>query len=176
MPATPPIVLDSNVLIQAHRGHYGFAICPGFWDWILHYQPHGRVISLDVVRDEINDGSKPDDLLTDWANNKAPKVFWAPSKTAPIIAEYQKIIEWVQKGPRGYTADALKVFAAKADGWVLAYAKVNGCVVATHETEEPKINGRVKIPCAGRAFGITCVNPFDMLKAFPVKFDWKPPA
>lgn len=38
-------LVDSNVLITAKNGYYSFAICPGFWDWILSAHAAGRLSS-----------------------------------------------------------------------------------------------------------------------------------
>jgi len=53
-------LLDSNVFIQAKNSHYGYAICPGFWDWILQSRAIDRVFTIETVRDELMVGN--DDL------------------------------------------------------------------------------------------------------------------
>jgi hypothetical protein len=27
-------LLDANIFIEAKNHHYGFDLCPGFWDWL----------------------------------------------------------------------------------------------------------------------------------------------
>ena len=36
-------ILDSDVFIAAKNSYYAFAICPGFWDSLIHYHGTGRV-------------------------------------------------------------------------------------------------------------------------------------
>jgi|SRR5438477_9163972 len=42
-------VLDTNVFVQAHRRHYAFEICPGFWECLIHYHQTARIVSIDRV-------------------------------------------------------------------------------------------------------------------------------
>jgi hypothetical protein len=35
-PAITEYLIDSDVLIQAHRSYYAFDICSGFWDAIIN--------------------------------------------------------------------------------------------------------------------------------------------
>lgn len=37
-----PYVLDSDVFVAAKNSYYAFAICPGFWDSLIHH--HGEAI------------------------------------------------------------------------------------------------------------------------------------
>jgi len=46
-------LLDSNTLIEAKNHYYGFALCPGFWDWFEQQNRAGRVFSIDRVRTEL---------------------------------------------------------------------------------------------------------------------------
>lgn len=66
--SSPVYVLDTNIFVQAHRRHYAFDICPGFWDCLIHHHKTGRIVSIDRVRDEILAG----DALEAWAKNSAP--------------------------------------------------------------------------------------------------------
>lgn len=45
-------LLDTNVLVNAKRDHYGFEFCPGFWDWLDIAWADGRVASIEAVYDE----------------------------------------------------------------------------------------------------------------------------
>ncbi len=168
-------LLDTNVLVQAHQHHYRHEFCPGFWDCIKYYSP-GPIISIDKVREEIEDGRKDDDWLKGWVATTLAKDFWKTCQTPEVITEYRKVMVWADQGPRNYTPNAKTVFASKADGWVIAYAKAHKCIVVTHETEDAKTTGRVKVPCAAKALGVVSINPFEMLEQFKVKFNWQPPA
>src|ERR1700752_4451467 len=85
-------VVDANVLIQAQKGYYGFSICPGFWECLLRQHQAGRVISIDKVRDEIEDGSE----LDQWVENSVPGTFFVSTQDQAILAAYGKLVQWVQ--------------------------------------------------------------------------------
>jgi len=57
-----------------------------------------------------------------------------------------------------------------ADGWLVAYAKVKGCVVVTHELPSPDVRRKVPIPNVCRAFNVQFVDTFEMLRTLGVRF------
>jgi hypothetical protein len=57
-------LLDANVFIEAKNRYYGFELCPGFWDWLEVAHDGDVVVSIEKVRDELDDGA---DELTAWA-------------------------------------------------------------------------------------------------------------
>src|SRR5205814_2020891 len=119
MSAPSPIyVLDTNVFVQAHRRHYAFEICPGFWDCLIHHHTAERVISIDRIRDEILHG----DALDAWAKNSAPKSLFASTADAAVVAHFTAMVQWVQAQPQ-FKPEAKTEFAQVADGWLAAYAK-----------------------------------------------------
>src|SRR5215510_10726967 len=90
--ASPVYVLDTNVFVQAHRRHYAFEICPGFWDCLIHHHETGRIVSIDRVRDEILAG----DALEAWAKDSAPSSLFAATADAAVVQNYADIVSWVQ--------------------------------------------------------------------------------
>ena len=52
MSASSRYLIDSNVLIEAHRRYYGFDLCPGFWESIVWLHGQNRVHSLVLVTHE----------------------------------------------------------------------------------------------------------------------------
>jgi hypothetical protein len=42
-------LLDTNVLVQAHRRDYAMDFCPAFWDWLDYASEQGKVFSLERV-------------------------------------------------------------------------------------------------------------------------------
>ena len=72
-------VLDANVFIEAHRRYYSLDICPGFWDSISHLCQQPRLLSIDKVRDEINEGDK----LYDWIE-QAPDTLFKSTKDEDV--------------------------------------------------------------------------------------------
>lgn len=158
---TPPknYLLDADALMRAKRQHYRFCFCPGFWDFLVAQFNTGRLKSLDRVKAQI----KPGDDLHNWATTKAPGRFFGSSRAAPVAAEYGKMMVWVNGQP--YTAAAKAEFADtnNADGWLVAYAKVNGLAVVTHEVPSNGVK-RVKIPNVCDQFGVEYFDTFDMLE------------
>jgi hypothetical protein len=78
-------------------------------------------------------------------------------------------MDWVYREPQ-FTAEAKAEFAAVADGWIVAYAKVNWYVVVTHEEHRPEVRNRVPIPNVCVQFGVDYCNTFEMLRDLNVQF------
>ena len=57
-----------------------------------------------------------------------------------------------------------------ADGWVLAYAKVNNLIVVTHEEYAPDAKRKVPMPNVCLEFDIEYVDTFAMLRELGEKF------
>ena len=126
-------VLDTNVFVQAHRRHYAFEICPGFWECLIHYHQTARIVSIDRVRDEILSG----DALETWVKDSAPPTLFASTANATVTTNYADMVRWVQAEPQ-FKSEAKTGFAQVADGWLCAYAKANAQhVVVTHEELNP---------------------------------------
>ena len=68
-------VLDTNVFIEAKEDHYGFDICPAFWEWLDIQNLAGKVASIKEVLDELLVG---DDELAEWANERCGDYFINP--------------------------------------------------------------------------------------------------
>lgn len=169
MSAPPAIyVLDTNVFVQAHRRHYSFEICPGFWDCIIHHCEAPRVISIDRVRDEILAG----DALETWVKDSAPARLFASTADVAVTANFADIARWVQAEPQ-FKVEAKTEFARVADGWLVAYAKAHvGHVVVTHEELSPDAKRRVPLPNVCKQFSVDYIDPFAMLKDLKARFIW----
>lgn len=159
-------VLDTNVFVQAHRGHYAFEICPGFWDCLCHQHQAARIISIDRVRDEILAG----DALETWAKQSAPKTLFASTADSTVAANFAAMVQWVQATGQ-FKPEAKAEFAQVADGWLAAYAKAHpDYVVVTHEEFRPDAKSRVPLPNVCRQFGVDYIDTFAMLKALKARF------
>jgi hypothetical protein len=159
-------ILDANVLINAGRNWYRFTFCSGFWKVLLDRHNSGVVTSIDHVKSEI----KPGDDLHNWAKNIAPKALWQSSKNATVGQAYADIMAWASTNPQ-YKPTAIAELASVADGWIVAFAKVHGLVVVTHEVHD---NGsaRVKIPSMCKAFSVPHCTTFAMLQDFKIDLKW----
>ena len=98
----------------------------------------------------------------------APSFFEATGAQA-VATWFGSIIGWVQAQPR-FSLAAREAFAAKADGWLVAYAKAQGLVVATNEVPNPEAKKRVPIPDVCTAFGVDSIHTFDMLRELGASF------
>jgi hypothetical protein len=164
-------LIDSDVLMQAHRMYYAFDICPGFWESILFHHGQNRIFCINQVKDEIKGGDK--DALYKWAHDVAPAELFSSTED-PVIAEcYARIIRWVQS--EKFTEAAKEEYAKSADGWIIAYAKAKGYTVVTSETFEKDRRNKVKIPNACKQFDVPCIDTFSMLRSLSTRFDWKQP-
>lgn len=160
-------VLDTNILIEAKNRYYGMDLCPGFWKCLLHFHQIGRIISIDRVLKEIRAN---DDELTEWAN-EAPFTLFSTTGTQAIGNVYRELMDWVWTHEQ-YVMRAKADFARAADGWVAAYAKVEGAVVVTHEAFHADAKRRVPLPNLCARFQIDYLDTFDMLRELGVSFEW----
>ena len=134
-------ILDSDVFIAAKNSYYAFAICPGFWDSLIHYHGTGRVYSIDKVRGELLAGRKTEDLVQ-WVKNKVPNGFFMGTDDEAVISAYQSVMLWAQRNQQYYDQAKAK-FATEADGWLVAYAMVHDVTVITNEQPRPQSRNRI---------------------------------
>lgn len=161
MPKAPSYVLDANVFLEAQKRYYAFNLCPGFWEALVSH----KLGSIDRVNDELVAGT---DELATWAQETVPDSFFEPSNAEDVVASYRWIADWVNEQTR-FTESERARFLKGADGWLIAYAKVNDCVLVTHEKTEP-FSKKVKIPDVCKAFDVKVEDTFDMLRSVGAKF------
>ena len=149
-------LLDTNVLVNAKRDHYGFEFCPGFWDWLDIALADGRVASVEAVYDELVDYG---DQLSDWARDHR-SFFLAPG--AAEVSAMATVNGWAAASG-DYTLAAKQEFAAAADSALIAYAMAGGHIVVTHELPA-NARKRIPIPNASSALGVSYASPWRMLR------------
>ena len=159
-------VLDANVFIQAHRVHYAFDICPGFWAALLWQSGQGVLCSIDRVKAELLAGS---DQLEQWVKETVPRAFFKGTADQRVVETVGEMVNWAQ-GKAQFRPEAKAEFAGSADAWLVAFAKVNEGVVVTHEVYDSDTKKRVKIPNVCMKFGVECCDPFDMLRRVGEQF------
>jgi len=159
-------VLDANVFMEAHRRYYALDLCPGFWECLAHYCHEPRLLSIDRVRDEIGD----DDALSDWVKD-APDELFVSSAEQPVVDTFSEMMTWVQ-GNTQFRPEAKAEFAAVADGWLAAYAKVHGAVLVTQEVYSADVKRKVPLPNVCRQFRVATRDTFSMLRELEVRFGW----
>ena len=117
-----------------------------------------RLESIDRIKKEITDGNYGDDLKT-WATAEISETFFRSSNEEEIINKYAEIMNWVQ-GQSQYFPEAKAEFAAGADCWLIAYAKVKERILITHETLRPECQRKVPIPNVCNSFGVIWIDTF----------------
>ena len=162
-------LLDADVLIAAHRKYYAPDFCSGFWNCITHHLSSGRLLIIERVLSEI---TYPPELVA-WVG-RVSQCALVPTTESRVVHAYAIIMDWVQNNPQ-FTQAAKDDFARKADGWLVAYAMVNGVNIVTNEVFDPNIRRDVKIPNVCRHFGVDYQDTFEMLRDLRAHFDWSGP-
>ncbi|MGV3771871.1 MAG: DUF4411 family protein [Verrucomicrobiales bacterium] len=157
-------LLDSNVLISAHRQYYAIDICPGFWKAIKKGYEDGHIYSTERVKQELLPSG---DFISNWIKAELPDDFFIKDSSAEIAAEFTPLMSWV--AAQGYHSAAIADFAAKADGWIIAAAKRNNFCVVTHEVVNQS-KKKVKIPNVCAQFKVPYCNTFDLLRNLSYSF------
>jgi len=164
---TPPkkYLLDANIFIEAQHRYYPMDVVPGFWDALLEHHENKRVFSIDKIKDEIANHAND---LSRWATKTAPPSLFKGTADKKVVDCFGKLMEWVEKQAQ-LTDAAKEQFANCADGWLIAYAKINGLVVVTHEESRRGAKKSVKIPDICDAFDVESTNTFEMLRELGVQ-------
>jgi len=158
-------VLDANVFIEAARRYYAFDLAPPFWESLILHAASGRIQSIDRIQKELQRGK---DELAEWATSQFSDAF-ASTDEEDVTSSYTAVMGWVSA--QDQFSDAAKAdFADGADGWLLAYAKSQGCIIVTHEVLDPGIRRKVPIPNVCDALGVDYVDTFAMLRELGVRF------
>lgn len=134
-------VLDANCFIEPHQRFYPFDIAPGYWKALKEQHESGRICSIDRVKTEL---LAHKDRLSQWVSDLDPE-FFKQTRDHAVIRDYRKIMTWVESSTK-YTPAAKAEFARGADGWLIAFSKVNNRIVVSSETYESARKNKVKIP------------------------------
>ena len=157
-------ILDANVFMEAARRYYPFDFALPFWNCLVDNSKSGLLATIDKVRLELLRGK---DDLTKWAKGEFMDAFISTDND-DVISMYGSIMQWIEK--QDYTDAAKSDFASGADGWLIAYSKISGCKLVTHETYDPNRKNKIKIPNICRQFNVKYLNTFDMLRSLGFKF------
>lgn len=164
-------LIDSNVLIEAHRHYYAFNLCPGFWDSLIWLHGCDRVFSLDKVKNEI---AGENDELAGWAVDVMPAAGFLSSQEDAVVEWFAKMQVWAQAQFQ-YSDAAKEEFALVADAWLIAYARAHGLTLVTQEQYKPNVKRRIPIPNVCKAFNVPYANTFEMLTALSIRYGWSAP-
>ncbi|WP_419922568.1 DUF4411 family protein [Candidatus Poriferisodalis sp.] len=141
-------LLDTDVFIRAKNEHYGFELCPGFWEWLEAMNAAEAVKMVEAVYHELIGG---DDDLAQWARDH--RSFFLPP-TASDVASIAAVNRWANDSS-DYEAAAKADFARAADSFLVGQALAGGHNVVTHETFS---DGRRKIKIPNAAADRHCVG------------------
>lgn len=159
--------IDANAFIQAKNDYYGFDFCPAFWSWLDRHAEAEDLICVRAIHDEIAGGG--DDLAA-WFRDRA-RHKWVHRIDAHATQTAYRAVAAHVEGRRGhYFDEAIANFLAKADPWLIAYARANGHTVVTHERSRPDSRRRVQIPDVCQALGVPCIDPYALLRALHARF------
>ncbi|WP_419841553.1 DUF4411 family protein [Candidatus Poriferisodalis sp.] len=159
-------LLDANVFISAHRLHYSFDVCPGFWAWLdLAFQA-GSVCSIDAIAEEL---LGHDDQLADWVRLRRSMFAEPAEPTVADIDAISQVNRWANESTH-YTDAAKAQFALAADSFVVGQALAGNHTVVTHERPSNSKH-RIKIPNAAAQFQLRVRSPFVMLRSERARFE-----
>ena len=158
-------LLDANVFIEASRRYYAFDIAPGFWDNLIQHAKNKQLLSIDRVKQELERGN--DDLAI-WAKDNFYHYF-VSTTNQQVVNCYRQIMFWVQTH-EDFNDRAKEDFANSADGWLIAHAMVENCIVVTEEVFKPNVKRKVPIPNVCIEFNTQFVNTFEMLRQLQIIF------
>ncbi len=162
-------VLDSSMLIQAHRFYYPLDIAKSFWNKLKQFANDGKIVSIDKVKIEIYNGN---DSLKDWCVTNLPADFFKDTST--VMATYSQISTWAISQSQHYLPNALNEFldADEADAFIIAYAlaDADNRIVVTQEISQPARKNKIKIPEVCEAFNLNCVNTISLFRQLSETF------
>jgi len=163
-------LLDANAFIEPRDRYYSYDICPGYWTALVRLHEANRLFSIDRIQSELIPQKKEDwDDIATWLDEKMEKTFFKKTEDQAVFEKFQDMVNWAY-AEQQYTDAAKAEFASVADGWLIAYAEVNGLVVVTHEEPSQFVKRRIPIPNVCEEFDVEYVNTFEMLRALGTRF------
>jgi hypothetical protein len=156
--------LDTDSFVTPYRTAYRFNTVPKFWEFLERQSKKQVIVSSELVLQELTSGD-PDELGI-WAKQQQGTLFLMP--TADVQKAYSQIAQNV-KSNKQYKDYHVHKFLDNADPWVIAHAKALGGTVVTFEKSEPS-STKPKIPDVAAAFGVKCINIWDMLTELGASF------
>lgn len=161
LPPKPSYWFDSDSFITPSRTSHKFSRGTKLWDF-LEQKAQANVIgspSVVLTLELAHDDPKKEDALEKWAKKLDGLLFLPPDGIVQIY--YAEIVQAVNTNPQ-YKVYETQLFLAKADPWVIAYAKAYGGQVVTFECSKP-LQKKPKIPDVAQPFGVKCITVWDAL-------------
>lgn len=152
-------LLDSNVLITAHRTLYPFDIAPGFWEQLID-KASNKIIIIEKVSEEILRG---EDQLTAWYLENKDKINILGIPEAKVIESYGEIINRINDNDQ-YKEAAKQEFATVADSWLCAYGYAYNYTLVTNEKYSSNVKKRILIPNICKEFNIKYIDLLEFMR------------
>lgn len=163
-------LIDSNSFITPYRQYYAPDLVPTFWKKLSIAAKSGRLVLLDMVKDEIDKGQ---DDLNDLVSEQSGFVV-CNHKSKEIVCKYQEILQYMQTCGF-YKEDALRTWSNTkvADPWLIAAASVNDYTIITLEVSSGGLNKstpskNAKIPDVAKKFGVKTNNLYYMMRQLEI--------
>ena len=163
-------LIDSNVLLTPYHLYYPPDLAPGFWKQMKKHIESGKIILLDLVKEEID---AKDDGLSDWLNGLKIKHLIQYDKDEMTFC-FSDINRYI--GECGYyvTDKALAEWNhPSADPWLVAAAHLYGYNLVTLEIANPNLGDgylrkKAKIPDLCDKFNFRCCNLLTMMRELSI--------
>ncbi len=159
-------IIDANSLITPHLNYYPFDFAPGFWEQMEQNILSGKIVILDMVKNEILQG---DDALSKWMAKLSIQTI-LDRREPSILKYYQRILRYIQAN-ECYKPQALAEWSRNtvADPWLIAAAKTHGYTIITFEVHNNGLSHRnpsknAKIPDVAQEFGVKTETLFYMMR------------
>ncbi|MDD3252905.1 MAG: DUF4411 family protein [Lachnospiraceae bacterium] len=170
---TEKFLVDSNSFMTPYRFYYAFDLVPAYWKALEQHIKSGRIVVLDMVKDEIDKGK---DELATWLNTvKGLEV--VPHVSTEIVTKYQEVLQYVQ-GSGLYKPEAFQIWAPGyiADPWIIAAASAHSYTIVTEEKSSGGLsiktpNRAAKIPDVAHHFGARAIDIYEMMRKLNIKIE-----
>ena len=166
-------LLDASVLITANNTYYPVDRVPEYWEWLVHMSQSGHIKMPLEIFEEVKDGPKDmdKDLLFGWIQQEH-------RKSDLILQEEVNPIHVQQVIALGYAPDLKddEVEQIGRDPFLVAYALAQPTSrrIVTVEVSKPsKKRANRHLPDVCAAVGVSCCDPFALLRALGFRTDWK---
>ena len=164
-------LIDSNSFMTPFRFYYAFDLVPTYWERIRQYFEEGRIVVLDMVQKEIENG---EDELSVWLH-EIDNLTVIHHVKPDIIQKYQEVMQYIEECGL-YKQSAVTAWAPSsvADPWLIATAAVKGFTLITEEVSCMTLNIKqpnktAKIPDVAKEFGVKTANVFYMMRRLNIQ-------
>jgi hypothetical protein len=160
-------LIDTSGLIMLESTFkYDNPVFKAIWEEIEELISHGRLKTIDIVEDEINRYEGKEDFLKKWVQ-KWKKQLVVPLDDETVNTSIPIVNEEYSTG--FFDAKKQAEGIEEADPYLIAYCKVNNCVLITNENKlKPN-----KIPAVAAKNGVTFIDIYGFLEERELKMERK---